>query len=186
MLDQHDFKIVRQLQLDGRISTTELAKKVGLSRPTVTNRLKRLINERQVLIVGGLNLEKFGIKIANVGLEVKTDETRKAVEEFLKSCPRVLDIFRTPEKANLQLRVWGEDDQTINSTIESIRDLPNVEIVYTRYLGTPIHGNIIINLGIAGKGETPCGRVCKNCHRFINKWCMGCPASLDYRNPLTK
>ena len=185
-LDELDLNLIRQLQKDGRTSITDISKKVGSSRPTVTNRLKRLIDEDLVVIRGGLNLRKFGFKMANVGMEVKSEEARKEVEQYLTNCPRVLNIFRTPGKANIHLVMWGEDDQTINSTVESFRDLQNVDIVYTRYLGTPIHGRVIINIEQMKNDETPCGKVCSNCHRYNNAWCLGCPVTTDYKNPLQK
>ncbi len=144
-LDKLDLKILCELQKDGRISKSKLSRNVGASRPTVRNRLKRLTNERLVIIKGGLNLRELKFKMAWVGLEVRTENTRVEVEQMLKGCPRVLNIFRTPEKANIQITVWGDDDHTINSTIESFRDIPNVDIIHTHYLGTPIHGDITIN-----------------------------------------
>ena len=185
-LDALDLRILGELQRDGRASITALAEKVESSRPTVTSRLNRLLDEGVVLISGGLNLQKFGFKMACVGLEVKQDATRKGVEPRLKGCPRVLNVFRTPDKANIHLAVWGEDDQTINSTIESFRDMQGVDIVYTHYLGTPIHGDLSINVPPGGESETPCGRSCKKCHRYENEWCLGCPATVDYKNPLIK
>ena len=185
-LDELDLKIVSELQKDGRISITEIAENVGSSRPTVTNRVKQLLEDRSVIIEAGLNLAAAGYKMACVGLEVRNEETRKHVEHILKSCPRVLNIFRTPEKANIHIAVWGEEDQTINSTIESFRDLHDVAIVYTHYLGTPIHGDIGIKIIPADEEMTPCGKVCSDCHRFKNKWCLGCPISVDYVNPIVK
>ena len=122
--------------------------------------------------------------MAHVGLEVKTDVTRREFEHYLLNCPRVLHIFRTPEKANLYLEVWGEDDQSINSTIESFRDHLNVDVVFTHYLGTPIHGDIIIDVVPSENSETPCGLNCSDCARYQYEWCVGCPASSDYKNPL--
>lgn len=185
-LDHLDLKIILQLQKEGRISLSELAVKVKSSRPTVTNRLKRLIDEKLIIIIGGLNLRKFGFKMASVSLEVKKESARKEVETYLKSCPRVLNVFRTPEKANIHLTVWGEDDQTINSTIESFRDFHNVEIIDAQYLGTPIHGDIIINVGPSNSDENPCGMKCFDCPRYEKAWCMGCPASKYYKNPTLK
>ncbi len=183
-VDHLDLEIIRLLQKDGRISVTELAEKVKSSRATVTVRLKRLIEEELMLVRGGLNLQKFGFKMAGVGLEVKKEPARKEVEAYLKNCPRVLYIFRTPEKANIHAIVWGEDEHTINSTIESFRDLENVDIIHTHYLGTPIHGNIIINVAPGNKDETPCGKKCIECYKFENAWCLGCPISKHYKNPL--
>lgn len=185
-LDHLDLEIIHQLQEEGRISLTELAQKVKSSRPTVTNRLRRLMDEQLIIVTGGLNLRKFGFKIASVGLEVKMESARKDLEMYLKNCPRVLNIFRTPDKANIYLTVWGEDDQIINSTLESFRDLENVDVVYTHYLGTPIHGDIIVNLVLGNSDETPCGMKCFDCHRYKNAWCMGCPTSEGYKNPLLK
>jgi len=130
-IDDLDLKIINQLNEDGRVSMTRLAENVDASRPTVTNRLNRLLNEKIAIIKGGLNLTKLGYKIADVGLEIRSDDTRREVENFLKQCPRVLDVFRTPEKANIHLRLWGEDDQTINSTIESFRDITSISCTRT-------------------------------------------------------
>ncbi len=184
--DKLDLKILFELQKDGRISITEIAEKVGSSRPTVTNRVKQLLESRSVIIEAGLNLAAAGYKMACVGLEVKNEDTRRKVEHMLKSCPRVLNVFRTPEKANIHIAVWGEEDQTINSTIESFRDLHDVDIVYTHYLGTPIHGDIGIKVTPAHSEETPCGKLCSECHRYENKWCLGCPITVDYVNPIVK
>lgn len=185
-LDKLDLKILYELQKDGRTSITEIAEKVGSSRPTVTSRVKQLIEERSVIIQGGMNLSAAGYKMACVGLEVRNEDTRRNVEHILKSCPRVLNVFRTPDKANIHIAVWGEEDQTINSTIESFRDIEDVAIVYTHYLGTPIHGDIVIKLTPEQTTETPCGQVCADCHRYQNKWCLGCPISVDYVNPIVK
>lgn len=183
-LDELDLKIIRKLQIDGRASVTELAEAVGSSRPTVTSRLNRLLDSKTVTIKGGLNLRRFGYKVAHVGLEVRTDKTRKEVETFLRSCPRVLNVFRTSEKANLLLSVWGEDDQTINSTIESFGDQRNASVVYAHYLGTPIHGDVIVNVAARESNEAPCGAKCSECRRYQNSWCRGCPSSSDYKTSL--
>lgn len=185
-LDYLDLKIIYQLQKNGRISATELAKKVKSTRPTVTNRLKEMIEKKLVIIKGGVNLNKFGFKLASVGLEVKKTAERKEVETYLKNCPRVLNVFRIPEKANYHVIIWGEDDATINSTIESFRDFANADIIHTHYLGTPIHGDIIIDLLQNENEITPCGMKCMDCYRFDNSWCTGCPSSKDYKLPFTE
>ena len=59
-------------------------------------------------------------------------------------------------------------------------------IVYTHYLGTPIHGDIGIKIIPADEEMAPCGKTCSYCHRFKNKWCLGCPTSVDYVNPIVK
>ena len=185
-LDSLDFKILRELSKDGRTSITDLADRVKSSRPTVTNRLNRMKELGLLDVVGGLNFIKLGYKMATVGLEVKTEDSRKETIEILSKCPRVQSIFRSPKKANIELVVWGESDQTINSTVESFRDISNVNLIDINYLGAPIKGNIILRLDPKGLDETPCGLVCADCHRYLNDWCHGCPDSKDYKNPLMK
>ncbi|UCH38091.1 MAG: AsnC family transcriptional regulator [Candidatus Bathyarchaeota archaeon] len=183
-IDSVDLTILSHLKNNGRMPITRLAEKIGISRQTIANRLKRLTHDGRVIIKGGLDLMKLGFKMASVGLEVKNEATRRDVEKYLKNCPRVLTIFRTPEKANIHIDVWGEDDQTINSTVESFRDLENVEVVYNHYLGHLIHGDIIIGVNSNQQDVSPCGRSCNDCYRYNNSWCVGCPVTFDYKNPL--
>ncbi len=183
-MDSLDLKIIQQLQKDARASISSISEKVGSSRPTVTARLGRLFDQGLMIVTGGLNLRQLGFKMAWVGLEVKNDDTRMEVEQLLKGCPRVMNIFRTPEKANIQITVWGEDERTMESTIESFRDIPNVEIVHTHYLGTPIHGDLTINLQRSEESLAPCGKVCTDCHRYKSAFCTGCPVTINYKNPI--
>ena len=185
-LDVLDLKIIDQLQKDGRISITELADKVESSRPTTTNRLKKLLDNDVVMIQGGLNLCKLGYKMACIGLEVTNGKNLNKIEETMKCCPRVINIYRTTDKANMHVTLWGEDDQSVNSTIESYRGIPNVNVVYAHYLGTPIHGNTTINAYPKGRDELPCGKENCNCHRYEAGWCHGCPISNMYKNPILK
>ena len=176
-LDRVDLKIISELQKDGRISVTELAERVKSSRATITSRLNRLIDEELVMVGGGLNLRKLGLKVTIVGLEARKPHARKELE---------LHLFRTPEKANIHAIVWGEDERTIHSTIESFRELQDVDIIHSHYLGTPFHGNMLINVESEPKAETPCGKICGDCYRYDIEWCVGCPASKDYKNPFLK
>ena len=183
-LDDLDVKIIIELQRDGRMSISELAENVESSRLTVSKRLRRLIDNKFIIIRGGLNAKKMDFQLACVGLEVKSDLGRKEVECRLIGCPRVLNIFRTIEKANFHLAVWGEDDQTIKSTIESFREIPDADLIYCHYLGSPIHGELPINIHLKNQDVAPCGKTCSDCYRYINEWCLGCPATNYYRNTL--
>jgi len=185
-LDRLDFKILKEMGANPRISITELAQNINSSRPTVTNRLSRLEEAGLISLVGGLSLMNLGFKMATVGLEIRTEETRTTVIEHLKSCPRVQTIFRTPGKANLEVGVWGEDDQTINSTVESFRDFPNVQVIHSNYLGTPISGRMTLNMRLGDAEKAPCSKDCVNCGRYTSGWCIGCPATKHYKNPILK
>jgi DNA-binding Lrp family transcriptional regulator len=180
--DEIDLKIISHLIEDSRISMTDLAKKTGLSRPTVSARLKKLRENEILLTPSGLNLAKFGYKVATVSLEVVDENNRSELEKILRICPRVLTGFRISSKANFHASVWGENEQTILSTIESFRDFPGVNIIEISYLGTPFKGDILIKPPNPVKEITPCGKICSECNRYANSLCLGCPTSLNYKN----
>ncbi len=81
-LDQFDLKILQELSSDGRLSITELASRIGLSKTPCQLRLRRLIDEGFIEGFRAiLSSEKLGLDhIAFV--EVKLTDTR---EEALKS-----------------------------------------------------------------------------------------------------
>ena len=61
VLDQLDCQMIELLQKDGRISNTEIAKKIGMSEATVRTRLNRLIQEEVYSNCGGEQPYKAGI-----------------------------------------------------------------------------------------------------------------------------
>lgn len=81
-LDQFDKKIMQELSSDGRLSITELASRIGLSKTPCQLRLRRLIDEgyiegfRAILSSQKLGLDHIAL------VEVKLSDTR---EEALKS-----------------------------------------------------------------------------------------------------
>lgn len=81
-LDQFDKKIMQELSADGRLSITELASRIGLSKTPCQLRLRRLIDEGYIEGFRAiLSSQKLGLDhIAFV--EVKLSDTR---EEALKS-----------------------------------------------------------------------------------------------------
>ena len=54
-IDAVDCQMIRLLQKDGRISNTEIAKRIGVSEATVRIRLNRLIKEEIIQIVAVSN-----------------------------------------------------------------------------------------------------------------------------------
>jgi len=186
LLDELDINILCELNKDARIKITDIAKNTGISRPTIFNRLKRLNELGMLSSPCGLSLTKLGYKMATIGFEVNDEDSRTELIEVLNKCPRTHSIFRTHEKANLQVCIWGENYETINSVIESFRSIDGVNVVYSNYLGTPIMGNITISSSSQKSDVTPCKKICLSCARYANEWCLGCPASVNYKNPLKK
>ncbi len=87
-LDQLDCKMIELLQKDGRISNTEIAKKIGMSEATVRTRLNRLIQEEFIQIVAVSNPIKLGFKIVgNIRIHVEIKKMDRIIKELKKLKP---------------------------------------------------------------------------------------------------
>jgi Lrp/AsnC family transcriptional regulator, leucine-responsive regulatory protein len=92
-LDEFDRKIVAALRADGRMTVTDLADRIGLSKTPTQMRLKRLIDARVIrgfrAIVDPARLGLDHVAFA----EVKLSDTReKALGEFNAAVLRVPEI----------------------------------------------------------------------------------------------
>ena len=59
MLDPIDIQIVNKLNSNGRISLTELAEDINLSRVAIANRIEKLVQNELMQVTASLNLEKL-------------------------------------------------------------------------------------------------------------------------------
>jgi Lrp/AsnC family leucine-responsive transcriptional regulator len=79
-LDAKDFAIIEALQEDGRIPLSELGRKIGLSQPAMSERVKRL--EERGVITG------YGARInpAALGLNMMAIIRLKTAHEHIRAC----------------------------------------------------------------------------------------------------
>ena len=88
VLDQIDCQMIELLQKDGRISNTDIAKKIGMSEATVRTRLNRLIQEEFIQIVAVSNPIKLGFKIVgNIRIHVEIKKMNNIIMELKKLKP---------------------------------------------------------------------------------------------------
>ncbi|HZB89988.1 MAG TPA: Lrp/AsnC family transcriptional regulator [Stellaceae bacterium] len=96
-LDALDIRILNALQEDGRITTLELAERVGLSPTPCARRVKRLEDEGLIeRYVTLLNPERLGIGL-NVFVNVRLiSQTKGAIDTFekaIKGLPEVVECY---------------------------------------------------------------------------------------------
>ena len=91
-IDQFDHKIIEALVADGRMSITDLARKVGLSNTPCQVRLKRLIEDGYILgfraIVDVRKLGKNHVAFTEVKLSDTREHALKAFNSPRGSCRR--------------------------------------------------------------------------------------------------
>lgn len=84
-IDKIDCRMIELLQKDGRISNTEIAKKIGISEGTVRTRLNRLIKEEYIQIVAVSNPMKLGFNIVGaLRIHVETHMMDHVIGELKK------------------------------------------------------------------------------------------------------
>jgi len=116
MLDQIDCQMIRLLQKDGRISNTEIAKKIGLSEATVRIRLNRLIDEKVIQIVAVSDPIKLGFEIiGNIRIYIEIKKMEKIVKELKKLKPLWFIVQTTGGT--------GIDTEFIVKSLDELNDL---------------------------------------------------------------
>ena len=94
-IDATDMKIIRQLQKNGRMSNTEIAKQTGVSETTVRYRLQRLTREDFIQIVAMVNPLKLGFGIEG-SIRIKADiKAIDQVAEKLKALDSLYFVARS-------------------------------------------------------------------------------------------
>ena len=135
-LDRFDHAILRELSADGRISATELGRRIGLSKSPTQARMKRL--EDEGVITGyraPLNAAKIGL--AHVAfVEVRLSDTREAaLQEFNRAVvlvPEVEQCHMIASRFDYLLKVRTVDMQDYRRVLaEAISALPHVTATST-------------------------------------------------------
>jgi DNA-binding Lrp family transcriptional regulator len=135
-LDTIDWKILRELQRDGRITNVELASRVGLSPPPTLRRVQAL--EGAGFIKGyraQLDAEKlgYGVKVmALVGLKSQAQNEVAEFERRVKTWPIVRECYAVQGVADFMLICVARDLPSLQSFVMGgLSKAPNVDSVKT-------------------------------------------------------
>lgn len=116
-MDKIDTKILRQLQLNAKISMKELAKNVHLSSPAVIERVKKL--EEQGSIEGyttKVNLKKMDRSIQAIILFKSID--CKSLSNFCNAHPDVLECYRVAGEISYIVKLATYSVETLEQFID--------------------------------------------------------------------
>lgn len=135
-LDATDWKILRELQNDGRMTNVELSRRVGISAPPCLRRVKRL--EETGVILGYralLNAPMLGADVVAfclVGLHHHSESALKAFAELTRSWSIVREAWMVSGESDFMLHCVAPDLATFQGfVIESLTSTPNVDTVRT-------------------------------------------------------
>jgi DNA-binding Lrp family transcriptional regulator len=189
-LDEVDWKIIRQLQLDGRQTFKELGKSIGFTGLGARKRVDKLV-ERKVMEVSPLiNSEALDIHLAMIFLEMESGEAMQGLLDRFRDCPRVVNFYTTLGGYNLVALLMAEDRSVLECesmekcslrSADGIRRsefFPISSVYYSPFMrlrGRP---------AAVREGPAPCGADCPICGSYQSQKCFGCPATGHYRGPL--
>jgi Lrp/AsnC family transcriptional regulator, leucine-responsive regulatory protein len=121
-LDAHDTRILAEVQADGRISIAELSRRVHLSQPAVSERLRKL--ESNGVITGyraTVNLAALGYGIRALVRVGRTDYSR--MTEVLAQLPEVVNAWNVTGEDSWMFEIAVADVAHLDAVISCVCEL---------------------------------------------------------------
>ncbi|MGE0282487.1 MAG: Lrp/AsnC family transcriptional regulator [Rhizobiaceae bacterium] len=135
-LDAIDWKILKELQADGRMTNVELSSRVGISAPPCLRRVKKL--EEAGIIRGYralLNAPTLGMDVVAfclIGLHRHSETELKAFADLAHGWPIVREAWMVSGESDFMLHCVAPDLATFQAfVIEKLTSTPNVNTVRT-------------------------------------------------------
>lgn len=130
-LDSFDHAILRHVAVDGRISVTELANRIGLTKSPTQARLRRL--EREGVILGYRALiDPHQIDTAHIAfVEIKLSDTREAAlcafNDAVRKIPEIEECHLIAGSFDYLLKVRSRDITSYRKVLaEHLSCLPHI------------------------------------------------------------
>lgn len=115
-MDDIDDKIIEALKKDGRVSLTDMASSIDLTRVAIANRLDKLISNQVVCIKPLINCEKT--QLSTLIIEANVENKLKFAQVLDKS-EYVINYYETTsDKYNYLVILMGESIDSLKSFID--------------------------------------------------------------------
>ena len=134
-LDAIDWKILKELQDDGRMTNVELARRVGISAPPCLRRVRAL--EQAGYIRGYralLDQRSLGYEVtvfAMVHLSSQAESDLRAFEQFVLKEPLVRECWMLSGEIDFVLKCVAPDLKTFQAFVTELTAAPHVRNVKT-------------------------------------------------------
>ena len=128
ILDEIDRQLVAELQADAKISLKEVGVRVGLSAPSVLERVRKL--EAAGVITGYhavVDARKLGLDVAAfIGVSIGNPENLEKFEDWAAGVPQVLECHHVTGGHTLLVKVKTANTQSLERLISRIRSFDGV------------------------------------------------------------
>ena len=134
-LDNIDFLILDELQVNGRISNVQLANLVNISPPSCLRRVKVLEEENYIKGYNAdINADLVGFKVtvfAYVGLESQAEKDLQIFENYISIFPEVRECHMLIGEVDFLLKIvakdWDEFQQFLTGKLTQAPKVSNVK-----------------------------------------------------------
>lgn len=134
-MDAQDIAILKWLQQDGRMSLTELAKRVHLSAPAIHARIRKLEESGVVTgYVALLDSEKTGFDLCcfiHIGLQLHQAEHIEGVLELFQKLPQVLECYHVTGEYDYLLKVALKNRKELEALVSQLTPIPGIARIHT-------------------------------------------------------
>jgi len=145
-MDNTDILILKILQENGRISMKELGKKVNLTSPAVSERIKKL--EEQNIITGYraiVNPEALGL-IVKTYTSVKLHPSKiNAFKKLVTDEPSIVECIRITGNDSMTIKVLAKNTQELEELLEKIQKIGTTKS--SMILSTPLINKPVLPRG---------------------------------------
>lgn len=135
-LDAIDWKILRELQEDGRMTNVELSRRVGISAPPCLRRVRRLEESgiirgyRALLNAPALDMDVVAFCL--IGLKHQSETELKTFADLTRGWPIVRGAWMVSGESDFLLHCVAPDLAAFQTfVIEALTSTPNVDTVRT-------------------------------------------------------
>ncbi|MGE6220558.1 Lrp/AsnC family transcriptional regulator [Nubsella zeaxanthinifaciens] len=127
--NEQDFNLIKYLQEDGRISFTDLAKKLNVSISTVRNRYNNLVNDNVINVYARINPDKIGLNAySRILISVRPKSMIQQVIDKLYTFPEISFLASVSGDFDIEVNVMCRDN---NHLLEVLHNKINqIEGVY--------------------------------------------------------
>jgi Lrp/AsnC family leucine-responsive transcriptional regulator len=148
MLDNLDLKLLRSLQQNGRTKRNELAEQVSLSVPSVSERLKKLEDNK---IIEGyfakINRQAFGYDIlAFILVMMDSSKHYKDLIKHVEKNPNILECYSVLGEGSHLLKVTVKNTEALEKLLSEIQTWLGVTSTKTTYVLSTLKETTEINI----------------------------------------
>jgi len=181
-IDEKDRIIITMFGDNPEVSQEEIAKKIGLSQPSVAVRIRKLKESGALESETGINPLKIGLYLAKVDV---SSNNPSSILKMFKNCPYFANGFTVSGKHNLCMFFFSESVATLEAIVNGhLRSNDSVTDVDFNIVITSEKPFVVPTVLTPNHADRPpCGVLsqCKDCPSFKEKKCMGCPTTGQYQ-----